>query len=147
MILCDIGHTDRIECLHPLFKRLFDYVRSHDMLDAPLGRIELEGDRLFINNNSVAGMKRTEQNIEAHRKYIDVHILLKGNETIGWSPAGKVPGWKPFDVEKDCMLSDAPAESYVCVNPGDIVIFYPEDAHAPNISRGNLRKLVAKVML
>lgn len=50
MILSDLNHTERLEKEHPLFKQLFDYIRANDLLNAPLGRIELDGDRLFINN-------------------------------------------------------------------------------------------------
>lgn len=147
MIICSLDHVERIECLHPLFKTLFDYVKSCDLLNAPLGKIELDGDRLFINNNAVEGKRRESQIIEAHRKYIDVHILLEGDESFGWSATEKVPDWGPFDEGKDCMTSRSMAESYIELKPGDVVIVYPEDAHAPNISRGNIRKLVAKVLL
>ena len=50
MIVSDIRQSARIESLHPLFKTVFDYVKSHDLLNEPCGRIELDGDRLFINN-------------------------------------------------------------------------------------------------
>ena len=36
---------------------------------------------------------------------------------------------------------------YVTVRPGEFLIVYPEDAHAPIIGRGKLRKLIAKVKL
>ena len=50
MILTNLQNTARIEALHPRFKMLFDYVKSHDILHTPCGRIELDGDNLFINN-------------------------------------------------------------------------------------------------
>lgn len=50
MIVSRLESSSRIESLHPLFKQLFDYVKTHDLLNAPLGRIELDGDNLFINN-------------------------------------------------------------------------------------------------
>ena len=50
MIVSNLQNSSRIESLHPLFKTLFDYVKSHDLLHAELGRIEICGDNLFINN-------------------------------------------------------------------------------------------------
>lgn len=50
MVLSNLQHSDRVESLHPLFKTVFDYVKSHDLLNTPCGRIELQGDDLFINN-------------------------------------------------------------------------------------------------
>ena len=46
MIVSDIRQSARIESLHPLFKTVFDYVKSHDLLNEPCGRIELDG-RVF----------------------------------------------------------------------------------------------------
>ena len=50
MIVSNLQNSSRIEVLHPLFKTLFDYVKSHDLLHAELGRIDIDGDNLFIMN-------------------------------------------------------------------------------------------------
>lgn len=34
MIVSDIRESARIESLHPLFKTVFDYVKSHDLLSS-----------------------------------------------------------------------------------------------------------------
>ena len=84
MIISNLQNSSRVESLHPLFKKLFDYVKTHDLLHTPCGRIELEGDNLFINNVNPTCVTADKQVLELHREYIDVHILLEGNETIGW---------------------------------------------------------------
>ena len=68
----------------PLFKSLFDYVKTHDLLHADLGRIEVDGDHLFINNVNPECVTSDQQVLELHHDYIDVHILLEGEEMIGW---------------------------------------------------------------
>ena len=40
MILAKLTDSSRYENLHPLFKQLFDYVKSNDLLNTDLGRIE-----------------------------------------------------------------------------------------------------------
>lgn len=150
MIISDLNDSRRIEGLHPLFTKLFEYVKSHDMLQAPLGRHELDGDNLFINNSNPECKSREEQHLEMHYQYIDVQILLEGEETIGWKPTKDL---KPETVvtpyvEKDdfALYHDIPT-TYFDVHPGQFVIFYPEDAHAPIIGKGKIRKMVAKVRL
>ncbi len=148
MIISNLQHSDRIESLHPLFKKAFEYVKSHDMLNAPCGRIELDGDRLFINSDSPALMPADRQVLEAHRKYIDIHIPLDGEETIGWKSIDDCHNEsKPYDDGKDCQFFSEPASTYVTLRPGDFLIAWPEDAHAPIIGEGNLRKLIVKVRL
>ncbi|EJW99433.1 hypothetical protein EVA_12465 [gut metagenome] len=84
MIVSNLQNSQRIEGLHPLFKTLFDYVKSHDLLHSELGRIELCGNDLFINNVNPQCVPSNEQMLELHHDYIDIHILLEGFETIGW---------------------------------------------------------------
>ena len=50
MIVSNLQNSQRVEKLHPLFKQLFDYVKSHDLLHEELGTIRLDGDNLIVNN-------------------------------------------------------------------------------------------------
>ena len=148
MILTNLQNTARIEALHPRFKMLFDYVKSHDILHTPCGRIELDGDNLFINNVNPECMPAEKQVLEVHRDYIDVQILLEGRETMGWKALEDViDEVKPYDPEGDCALyADLPT-SWLHLVPGQVAVFFPEDAHAPVIGEGKIRKMIAKVKI
>lgn len=148
MIISNLQNSSRIEPLHPLFKRLFDYVKSHDLLRAELGRVEIDGSDLYVVNTAADAVPQEKQLLEVHRAYIDVHILLEGEERIGWKAledaADEV---KPYDADGDCALYGDGATAYVDLHPGEFVVVYPEDAHAPLIGCGKIRKLIAKVKL
>lgn len=148
MIVSNLQNSRRVEGLHPLFKLLFDYVKSRDLLHAGLGRIEVMGDDLFINNVNPECVEAGKQMLELHHRYIDVHILLEGAERIGWKAVEDLTSEvQPYEEGGDCALySDAP-ETFVDLLPGQFVIVYPEDAHAPVIGEGKIRKLIAKVKL
>ncbi len=148
MIVSNLQNSGRIESLHPMFKQLFDYVKSHDLLYTDCGRIELDGDRLFINNVNPVCVKASEQVLEVHHDYIDIHILLEGKERIGWKAIEDVNQLKQeYQKEVDCALySDIPT-TFVDLLPGQFVIVYPEDPHAPVIGEGKIRKLIAKVKI
>lgn len=146
MIVSNLQNSQRVDGLHPLFKTLFDYVKSHDLLHADLGRIEIKGDELFINNVNPECVAAEKQVLELHRDYIDVHILLEGAERIGWKAIEDLTDEvKPYEKEGDCALySDTPT-TFVDLLPGQFMIVYPEDPHAPVIGEGKIRKLIAKV--
>lgn len=148
MIVSNLQNSARVENLHPLFKTLFDYVKTHDLLHAEPGRIEIKGDDLFINNVNPECVERDKQVLEVHRDYIDVHILLEGAETIGWKAIEDLTSeTKPYEKEGDCALySDTPT-TFVDLLPGQFAIVFPEDPHAPVIGRGKIRKLIAKVKM
>ena len=145
MIVSRLENSSRIESLHPLFKQLFDYVKTHDLLNAPLGRIELDGDNLFINNVNPECVPADKQVLEMHRDYIDVHILLMGQETIGWKAVETLEHQaQAYQKEGDCALySDRPT-LFATLQPGEFAIVYPEDPHAPVIGEGKIRKINRK---
>lgn len=148
MIIGTLTDSARIESLHPAFAQVFEYIKTHNLLDAPLERIVLDGDRLFINNVLAEAKAQSEQPLEAHRAYLDIHILLEGTERIGWRALGDCREPRaPFDVENDYMLFDQEATSYVDLLPGQFAIVYPEDAHAPLIGQGSIRKLIVKALV
>lgn len=148
MIFSNIKYSERIEPLHPLFKPLFDYVKTHDLLHTECGRIEIEGDNLYINLCTPTCMEKTEQVMEVHADYIDVHILLEGHEAIGCSMIHEVKNLvKPYDAESECSLYSDISNNYVDMKPGDFMIVYPEDPHAPLIGKGQIKKAIGKVKI
>lgn len=148
MIISSLQHSERIESLHPLFKMAFDYIKSHDLLNTPCGCIELQGDDLFINNVNPECIAAEKQVLEMHRKYIDIHVLLEGEETIGWKDLADTGlPTKPYDEDADCALYAEPATVYAKLHPGQFMIVWPEDPHAPVIGSRKVRKLIVKVKI
>lgn len=146
MIVSNLQNTERIESLHPLFKKLFDYVKSHDILNMECGRIDIDGDNLYINNVNPTCIPAEKQVLEVHRDYIDVQILLEGKETIGWKALEDAKEeTKAYDKEGDCALYSDKPTAWLHLEPGQFAIFFPEDAHAPVIGEGKIRKMIAKV--
>lgn len=151
MVLATLDNSKRYESLHPLFARLFEYVKTHDLLNEPLGRIVIEGDELFINNVETGGHDPhvlEGQVLEMHRDYIDIHIPLSAPEVIGWKDVKDIKTFtKEYTKEGDCALTDEPSDAFVTVRPGQFCIVWPEDAHAPALSKDKFRKLIVKVKL
>ena len=149
MILAHLNDSDRYASLHPLFKQLFDYVKAHDFTYVPAERIVLDGDRLFINVADVTLKSPEEQVLEVHRRYIDVHFPLSREEIMGWSSLSVLAteSMQPFNEDDDFAVYAERAQSYLTIHPGEFAIVWPEDAHAPIIGQGALRKLIAKVCI
>ncbi|MGM9765712.1 MAG: YhcH/YjgK/YiaL family protein [Candidatus Cryptobacteroides sp.] len=148
MILTNINECWRYAQMHPEFQKLFDFIKKTDFETLPEGRNEIDGDSLFVNHVRMAGKNPEGQPIEIHKDYIDVHFLISGKESIGIKSAGKLSSFsKPYDASCDCALSDDEPDTFVSINPGDMVIVWPEDAHLPAISEGDIHKIIAKVRM
>ena len=150
MILGSLKNTETAEKVHYLFKKAFDYIKTVDLTTIPSDgtSIELERNKLYLFTNEYLGKTRQDVIGEAHRKYIDIQVIIEGTESMGWielSECRKL--FKPYDSEKDVVLyNDAPS-SYIQVSPGEFVIFFPEDVHAPGIGTQNIKKLVVKALI
>lgn len=148
MILCSLNDSDRLNSLHPYFKQVFDYVKDNDLSTVEPGRITLIPEKLFINVSDAKLIALEDQKLEVHRKYIDIHLPLSAPETIGWAPISALgESENPFNETDDFALYPERATTYFNVLPGQALIVYPEDAHAPIIGNGTLRKLIVKVIL
>ena len=148
MIQCTLADAGRYATLSPRLKTLFDFLKTHDLRQMPLGRIEVDGDAVFINNVECDLISHEEQKLEVHRRYIDVHIPLDRSEIIGWSPLSALgESEKPFDETADFARYPQLAQVYTNVTPGQCFFAFPEDAHAPVIGFGKLRKAICKVLI
>jgi YhcH/YjgK/YiaL family protein len=94
------------------------------------------------------GRGRPNAKLEAHRRYADIQITVRGTEEIGYKPtAGCTEPEAPFDENKDAILfRDAP-EVWTPLAEGMFAVYFPEDAHAPMAGQGSVRKAVIKVLL
>jgi biofilm protein TabA len=138
--------ADRYAALHPLFPRAFDYIRNTDLFALAPGRYNIVGDDLIAIVERVPGKTREMARLEAHRRYIDIQLVLDGIDEMGWKPLADC--YNPVSehsVEKDFrFFHDAPA-SWIAVPPDAFCIFFPEDAHAPLVAEGEIRKVIFKV--
>lgn len=147
MIIGSLENTRRIEALNPYFKKVFDYIKSHDLVNAPAGKIEIDGDNAWINVSEVQGKEKTNAKVETHNQYIDIQLPLAGRETFGWQARELLKNEKEegYQEVKDITFYSDEAAIYFTLSPGDLAVFFPEDGHAPCIGEGTIRKIVAKV--
>lgn len=147
MFISDLQNTKWVEKMYPAFKKAFDYVKFHDLYNTTLDCIKIDGDNLYINNSELICNIKENAKLEMHRRYIDIHILLEGLETQGWKITEKCNITQSYNKEKDVAFSDDKPTTYFDIKPGQFSVFFPEDAHAPNIGEGKIRKLIVKIKI
>lgn len=148
MILCTLPAFHRYTSLHPSFPLVEAFLANADIHTLAEGRIELQGDDVYVSSAPAARTRTAaEAHLEAHRTYIDVQVIMDGIDTMGWAPLESCCDLSiPYDAAKDIVFFRDEPGQYIPVQPGQLVIFFPEDAHAPLIGDGHtVRKLVVKV--
>lgn len=148
MIHDSLKNSASIEKLHPLFKQAFDYLNNTDFSTMEDGKYELEGDRLYVSIASIKGKEKELAAIETHKKYIDIQAPILGVEKIGWKAGSDLQEESvPYNEEKDIAFYIDRPTSYTKIYPGEFVIYFPEDGHAPGIGEGLIRKIVVKIAI
>jgi len=146
MILDSLPQADRYFALHPLFVRAFEFLRGTDLKSLAPGKHTVEGERIFAIVEACAGRTRAEAKLECHRRYIDIQLVLEGVDEMGWMPVAECVGpATDYDAARDIrFFNDAPS-SWIATPPGSFCLFFPDDAHAPLVSTGQIRKVVVKI--
>lgn len=146
MILATLAEAERFFAQHRLFAQAFAFLRGTDLRSLEPGRHGVQGDELFAIVEACAGRTRAEAKLECHRRYIDIQLVLEGVDEMGWRPLAECR--KPatdYDVARDIRFFDDPPSSWIATPAGSFCIFFPEDAHAPLVGEGMIRKVVMKI--
>jgi biofilm protein TabA len=146
MILDTLARADRYSGVHPLFVRAFEFLRNTDLKALAPGKHDIQGEQLFAIVEACTGRTRAEAKLECHRRYIDIQLVLEGLDEMGWKPLGEcTEPATDYDAARDLrFFNDAPV-SWIATPPGSFCVFFPDDAHAPLVSRGMIRKVVVKL--
>ncbi len=127
----------------------FKFLIENDLPELPLGRIDLN-EEVFINIAEYTTRNLEDSVYESHYKYIDIQYLIKGEELMGVNRnIPKLEITQPYDEEKDYILykNDENGDMRYA-NPENYFIFFPADAHMPNVKAKEnslVRKLVVKI--
>lgn len=92
-----------------------------------------------------------EYGYEAHKKFIDIQCVLKGEERVAFLPIERLKETKPYSEETDAAFYTDDINlhpSYLSLLPGYFAILYPQDGHMPQLyinELKNVKKVVVKV--
>lgn len=70
--------------------------------------------------------------IEAHRNYLDIQYVVKGEETVGWADVNTLTPDGEFNTEKDIGFYKGHLD-FVRIAEGNCYVVFPEDAHMPTV--------------
>ncbi|GAB3936419.1 YhcH/YjgK/YiaL family protein [Mucilaginibacter myungsuensis] len=147
MIIDKLSNGAQYAPLHRNFGLAFDWLQAQDLEALEIGIHQLsDGVKMIVSENP--GVEATVQKFECHNQNIDIQLLIRGNETMGWKPRQDCtqPIGK-FDDERDVIFFTDRPDMYFSLLPGQFAIFYPDDVHAPMIGDGLIKKLVVKVAI
>lgn len=146
MILDTLQNRELYYFLSPRLRQAFEWLDRTDVASLEVGRHDIDGDDIFVNVSELDLRSRSEAALELHREYIDIQVVFGGEEEFGWSPKSAVASPRAeFDIERDIQFFLDTPQTFYTVREGQFTILTPEDAHAPMLGSGHVRKLIFKV--
>jgi biofilm protein TabA len=148
MIVDTLANAGRSRGLSPLLDRGLEAMERLVAQPPADGRHEFAGADLYASLSSYATDDPAAKGFEAHRRYIDIQVVLRGSETLYWAPLASLEPKEEYLEAKDIAFYEGPPSIAVPLEPGWFTVLFPQDAHKPGCLRGSpsrVRKLVIKV--
>ena len=131
------------------WQAVYDFLTGNDLAALAVGRHEIVPDGAYANVQEY--QTKTEGVFEAHRDYIDIQIVVSGEEVIDVADlAAALDCTQEYDKARDCVLY-ASASEFRCLEADSTAwfIFFPSDLHRPGMARNGepspVKKIVVKI--
>jgi biofilm protein TabA len=125
--------------------KAFAYLKNTDLKTLANGRHVIDGENVYAIVTEAPTKDYDKTAFESHRKYIDLQYVITGEENMAKAPVTSVTISKPYDETTD--LANYTGEGKIYTVPAEtFMLFFPTDAHRPNITPGG-NKVVKKIVI
>lgn len=133
----------------PALKDVADFIRENNLSDLPDGKTVIDEDRFFVMIQHPDLKAKEDALPEAHDRYADVQVVLKGREVMGYAYRPSLGEPVEDHPENDIAFYKGGTFDPLTFEEGTFALFLPQDAHAPCIAPavdgGPVTKAVFKV--
>lgn len=128
------------------FQQALEFIEKTDLKAMANGKHVIDGENLWVNIVDSELRSAEEAKFEAHNRYIDIQIPLSGAEGFGVMDRGDCQDpLGEFNENDDYILYADAIVNVVTRQAGEMIVFAPNDAHAPLIGQGTIHKAIFKV--
>lgn len=149
MIYGNLEYLKNFKGLEDKVKKALEFSKEKDLVNYAPGSYEIDGDDLFVNIVEYDTKEVSERFWEAHREYIDVHVIFTGNEKIDYNFI-KDLNFKEYVKKDDFVSLEGEAKQSLILSTDDFAVLYPEDAHMTALKVNGsekVKKAIFKVKL
>lgn len=147
MIIDTIENLKLYKGLSKNMATAIDYLIANDLNVFEIGKHKIVDDDIFVIMSEYDTKDEVDCKTETHKKYIDIQLMLKGEEKFGFAFLNNQKVSEIYNPEKDYTFYQA-ALDYQNLREGTFAIFLPSDLHCPSIKINDsikVRKAVVKV--
>lgn len=151
MIYGDIKDIKFYKGISKNLDKAIDFIFDKKYLQNKIGKNEICGDTVYFNcPDSPKTRDRGDLELEYHKKYVDIHVVIQGEESIGYASEDKCIETKSYEEEGDYGLVKADLDLEFYLNKDKFLMFFPEESHIALLKVGEskeIKKVIFKVEL
>lgn len=149
MIFCNIEELKKYKSISKNLSTAIDFILKTDLHNLPMGRTEIDGENVYVTKMEIVAKEEDALPFEAHRKYMDIHVDLEGQEVLCISNHSDLLPLESYKVESDYELFNSEKNTVkVILKNKSFVIIDVCEAHKPGIfhSDKKITKCVFKIL-
>lgn len=122
--------------------KAIDSIIKGEYLTAPAGVTNIDGKEVLFNVQENVIPKNVEDTFfEIHKQYIDIQLIIDGEEKFGYAALEDTTAKNEFSPEKDFQALNGDIELTYTMKAGRFILFFPEEPHMPCLKSGDTEKI------
>lgn len=147
MIISHLRYAEHFYGLGAGIHAGLQFLERPDLISLDKGRYDLpgiDGGYALVQEHETQPLARAKW--EAHRKMIDLHYMVSGQELIGYSDVSSLQ-MQEYHAHDDFSAGEGDGE-WIRLDEQYFVILFPQDGHSPSVAVSEpkkVRKVVIKI--
>ncbi|MFA7116016.1 MAG: YhcH/YjgK/YiaL family protein [Bacteroidales bacterium] len=150
MIIDSINSFEKYADFGEYFGLVYKFLKENKLQELEVGKYPIKGDKVWCSIWEGNAKNIDDAKLEVHDSFVDIHVLLKGEEIIGFKNRMDCDFQAPnikYDPAFDITFLDDDPKVYLTNGIDQFVICFPSDAHMPLIGEGKIRKAIFKIAI
>lgn len=117
------------------------------LLQQPDGTYTVEGKQVFYMLSTNQTQPMHERRSEFHKQYIDIQLVLSGDEVMAVGPLPDMHTDYPPAAPDLFFVPDVMPDNQMTLHAGDFALFYPGELHRPLCAAAQGASVVRKAVI
>ena len=127
-----------------------DSIARREYIKGISGKNLVQEEEVFFNVQNYITKNQEECFFETHKEYLDIQLVMFGEEKIGVTEIEKLKLDKEYDKERDLETQKGEPEIVFEMNENNFLILFPGEPHMPGIKNNEnieIKKIVYKIKM
>ena len=114
--------------IHPNLDMALERITKEFLSSVGEERVEIKGSDVYATRFTYETIPEEESFFEAHRNYLDIHLMLEGSELVEIAPPETLTEFDLVEAN-DFYAYRGEGQYRLILSPGDFLVVFPNDAH------------------